>query len=57
MPPVVVVGKGERADLQLPPELENRVAFHPWLRYPVRQGPERRMRRDAGAGAGHGRTE
>ncbi|GFR41928.1 hypothetical protein Agub_g2721, partial [Astrephomene gubernaculifera] len=31
---VVVVGKGERRDLQLPAELEDVVSFHPWLRYP-----------------------
>lgn len=35
LPRVVVVGKGERGDLHLPPQLEDRVAFHPWLRYPV----------------------
>lgn len=35
VPSVVVVGKGERRHLMLPPQLESKVAFHPWLRYPV----------------------
>jgi hypothetical protein len=38
LPSLAVVGKGERKNLQLPPELEDTVSFHPWLRYPVGQG-------------------
>ncbi|EFJ48709.1 hypothetical protein VOLCADRAFT_104568 [Volvox carteri f. nagariensis] len=34
VPPVVVMGKGQREDLLLPPELDDRVAFYPWLKYP-----------------------
>ncbi|GLC42576.1 hypothetical protein PLESTB_001115700 [Pleodorina starrii] len=34
VPAVVVVGKGLREDLLLPPELEDRVGFHPYLKYP-----------------------
>ncbi|KAG2440176.1 hypothetical protein HXX76_004289 [Chlamydomonas incerta] len=33
VPPVVVVGKGERRHLMLPRELESSVTFHPWLKY------------------------
>ena len=35
VPPVVVVGKGERRHLMLPRELESSVTFHPWLKYQV----------------------
>ncbi len=37
VPPVVVVGKGERRHLMLPRELESSVTFHPWLKYQVRR--------------------